>query len=107
MGTRLRVLSESFPMNTNLTGLRWFFRKKIHPCASDESSLNIERVKVGSHCKERAMHGHVDNILGNTSKAVKLSILQGLTVDTKTSFISFMVLVLKNVPCWAIKLHSL
>ena len=24
MGTHLRVLSESFPMNTNLTGFRWF-----------------------------------------------------------------------------------
>ena len=23
-GTHLRVLSESFPMNTNMTGLRWF-----------------------------------------------------------------------------------
>ena len=25
MGTHLRVLSESSPMNTNMTGLRWFF----------------------------------------------------------------------------------
>ena len=24
MGTHLRVLIESFPMNTNMTGLRWF-----------------------------------------------------------------------------------
>ena len=24
MGTHLRVLSESFPMNTNMTGFRWF-----------------------------------------------------------------------------------
>ena len=24
MGTHLRVLSESYPMNTNMTGLRWF-----------------------------------------------------------------------------------
>ena len=24
MGTHLRVLGESFPMNTNMTGLRWF-----------------------------------------------------------------------------------
>ena len=29
MGTHLRVLSESFPMNTNMTGLRWFSKKKI------------------------------------------------------------------------------
>ena len=24
MGTHLRVLSESYPMNTNMTGFRWF-----------------------------------------------------------------------------------
>ena len=26
MGTHLRVLSESFPMNTNMTGFRWFLK---------------------------------------------------------------------------------
>ena len=26
MGTHLRVLSESFPMNINAEGFRWFFR---------------------------------------------------------------------------------
>ena len=30
MGTHLRVLGESYPMNTNMSGLRWFKRKKIH-----------------------------------------------------------------------------
>ena len=24
MGTQLRILSESFPMNSNMTGFRWF-----------------------------------------------------------------------------------
>ena len=26
MGTHLRVLSESYPMNTNMTGFRWILR---------------------------------------------------------------------------------
>ena len=26
MGTHLRVLSERFPMSTNMTGFRWFFK---------------------------------------------------------------------------------
>ena len=43
MGTHLRVLSESFPMNTNITGFRCF-SKTLHPYASDESSLSIARV---------------------------------------------------------------
>ena len=28
MGTYLRVLSESYPMNNNMTGIRWFSKKK-------------------------------------------------------------------------------
>ena len=44
MGTHLRVLSESFPMNTNITWFRWF-SKMLHPCALGESSLSIGRVK--------------------------------------------------------------
>ena len=42
-GTHLRVLSESYPMNTNMTGFRWF--SSLHPCALDKSSLSIGRVK--------------------------------------------------------------
>ena len=26
MGTHLRVLSKRYPMNTNMTGIRWFFK---------------------------------------------------------------------------------
>ena len=26
MGTHLRVTSESYPMSTNMTGFRWFFK---------------------------------------------------------------------------------
>ena len=29
MGTHLRVLSESYPVNTNMTGSRWFSKKKL------------------------------------------------------------------------------
>ena len=45
MGTHLRVLNESFPMNTKMTGFRWF-SKTLHPCALDENNLSIGRVKV-------------------------------------------------------------
>ena len=43
MGTHLRELSESYPMNTNMTGFRWF--SKIFADTLDESSLSIGRVK--------------------------------------------------------------
>ena len=45
MGTHLRVLGESYPMYTNMTGFGWF-SKILCPCALDESSLSIGRVKV-------------------------------------------------------------
>ena len=39
----LRVLSESYPMNTNMIGFRWF--SKIHaPLPMDESGHSIGRV---------------------------------------------------------------
>ena len=44
IGTHMRVLSESFLKNTNITRFRWF-SKSLHPCALDESSLSIGRVK--------------------------------------------------------------
>ena len=40
MGTYLQVLSESYPMNTNMTGFGCF-SKSLYPCASYESSLRI------------------------------------------------------------------
>ena len=42
MGTHLKVLRESYPMNTNMAGFRWF--SKIF--ALGESSLSIGRVKI-------------------------------------------------------------
>ena len=45
MGTHLRVLRESYPMNTNMTlGLNGF-QKLLGPCALDKSSFSIGRVK--------------------------------------------------------------
>ena len=32
MGTYLRVLSESFPMNTNMAGFRWFSKIFVFSC---------------------------------------------------------------------------
>ena len=45
MGTYLRVLSKSYPMNTNMTGFGWF-SKIFAPCALDESSLSIGRSRL-------------------------------------------------------------
>ena len=47
MGTHLRVLSASFPMNTNMTGFR-IFQKSLRPCALGESTLSIGRVDANS-----------------------------------------------------------
>ena len=44
MATLLRVLSENFPMNANMTGLDGF-QTPLCPYALDESSLSIGRVK--------------------------------------------------------------
>ena len=35
MGTHLKVLSKSYPMNTNMAGFRWF-QKSLRSCALDE-----------------------------------------------------------------------
>ena len=55
MGTHLRVLSESYVMNTNMSGFRWFLKKTLHlctlseksmgPCGLEEKSFSIARVK--------------------------------------------------------------
>ena len=43
IGTHLRVLGESYPMNTNMTGFKWFSKSLCH-CVLDESSLSMGRV---------------------------------------------------------------
>ena len=43
VGTHVRVLSESFPMNTSMAGLVGF-QRTFRPCALDESSLSINRI---------------------------------------------------------------
>ena len=45
MCTHLKVLNESFPMNTNMTGFGWFAKIFASLCALYESSLSIGRVK--------------------------------------------------------------
>ena len=45
IATHLRLLSESYPMNTNLTWFIQFSKNFLYPCALDESSLSIGRVK--------------------------------------------------------------
>ena len=39
MGTHLRVFSESYPMDTNMTGFRWF-SKILRSCALDDSIVS-------------------------------------------------------------------
>ena len=48
MGSHLRVLSDSYPMNTNMTGFQRF-SKISGPCALDESSLSMGRVNPFKH----------------------------------------------------------
>ena len=43
MGTHLRVFSESYSMNTNITGFRMFFKNLFCP-ALDRGSYSIERI---------------------------------------------------------------
>ena len=46
MGSTHRiVLNKSYPMNTNMARFEWF-SKELRPCALDESSLSIGRVKL-------------------------------------------------------------
>ena len=54
MGTHLRVLSESYPVYTNMTGFSCFF-KLLCPAALDISSLSIGRVNI--------FHTYIENIL--------------------------------------------
>ena len=46
MGTHLRVLDKSYPMNTNIAGFRWFSNFFLHSCALEEISLSIGRVNM-------------------------------------------------------------
>ena len=48
MGTNLRVLSESYPMNTNMTWFRGYSKIFASLCFGRLSSLSIGRVK-GTH----------------------------------------------------------
>ena len=66
MGTHLRVLSESYPIEPKWQGLD-VFQNCLHPWASSESSLSIGRVKVPIHDAHmwvqthRSMHQQFDN----------------------------------------------
>ena len=45
MGTRLRLLSESYPMNTNVTGFKWFSKIFAFLCFGMKVASALE----GSH----------------------------------------------------------
>ena len=46
MGTHLKVLGKSYPMNTNLIGFRWFSKIVAFLCFGQKYSLSIGRVKM-------------------------------------------------------------
>ena len=46
MGTHLRVLSESYPMNTNMTGFGWLSKIFASLCFGWGTSLSIGRVEI-------------------------------------------------------------
>ena len=45
MGTHLRALSESYPKNTNMTGLRWFSKIFASLCLLTKVALELEGLK--------------------------------------------------------------
>ena len=49
IGTHLRVLSDSFALNTNMTGFRMFLKNRC-PCAFIEVSHSIRKVKMWFVC---------------------------------------------------------
>ena len=67
VSTHLTVLGESFPINTNIRGFRWFSKILSH-CSLDESSLSIGWVKKDgpkfSGKLRRALSGMYSKICG-------------------------------------------
>ena len=51
MGTLLRVLIESYPMNTNVAGIRWFSKTFVSLCFGWKHPASIGRVKLWSKVK--------------------------------------------------------
>ena len=45
MGTHMRVLSKSSPMNTNMTGFEWFSKIFASLCLMDEVALALEGLR--------------------------------------------------------------
>ena len=53
MGTHLRVLSESYPINIKMTEFECFFQKSLRPCALDVGSFSIRMVNEGHYRKDK------------------------------------------------------
>ena len=58
-GTHQRVLSKSFPMNTNMTGFLDGFQKYLRHCALDENSFSIADAKLVYIYLTRWMDGSI------------------------------------------------
>ena len=76
MGTHLRVLSESYPMNTNKAGFKSIFKMLTILCLG--SSLSIERVKVIS-IQPRDFSILSDKV----SSVIRSTLAEQIVVDSK------------------------
>ena len=56
MGTHMRVLSESYLMNTSMIGFRWL-SKLLHPCASEKEALVLEGLTHAIHSNGSGCEG--------------------------------------------------
>ena len=77
MATHLRVFAVSYPMNTNITGFRWF-SKSLHPCALDESPCRIGSLsKHGRPCSDHGWNMVKEHGQGTWSTMFQTSTLNG------------------------------
>ena len=60
MGTHMRILSQSYPIKNQNDMVLDVFQRSLHPCTSDESSLNISRVNTISQYHSK-LHGIFDS----------------------------------------------
>ena len=72
MGTHLRVLSERYPISTNITGFKRF-QKSLCPCAFDEISLEVSEGSTSVHLETAAwILGALDSTKANKARTHKI-----------------------------------
>ena len=71
MGTHLRQLSESYPMNTNMTGFRWFSKNICVLVFWSKVALALEWLKTWLYPVYRHNDRHIATL--NTEYSLSLS----------------------------------